>query len=196
MVVNRRTGQFFIIGALLIIILLAGIALFDVGGITSPQTDTPKHLFDQALTTFPQMVNTAMTEDPSASHMERRAATYFTFQNHVFNTHGLDTAAHTLIGVPQEDDSVSFILVNFRGVTMDDIAVTANGDTQHLSSLPHGETARIEKENLPMTFNVRLTFGGDHRFNHSYSVARDQYSAVYQLRTDGEDQRWQTTRTY
>ncbi len=197
MAVTRRRGQFFVIGALLIVTMLAGITLFDVGGVFTPDTDTPKHLFDQSVNEFPAMLNTVTAEDGSVHHMERRVASYLAFQNHMFTTHGLQSAAHALVVVPApHSDNVTLVFANSRGDALEDVAVTVDSETQTRAQLPDQHTSTFTFDSVPQQFDVRLAFSGADTFNHSYTTTRHRRSALYQLRVDGESQRWQSTRIY
>lgn len=195
--VSVRRGQFFVIGALLLVALLAGLVLFDVGGLFAPQTEEPKQLFDRSLDEFPRMINTVTAEDASADLMERRLASYMAFQEETFAAHGLQSTAHALVGVPHPvQDDVAFVLTNTRGDALEDVTVTVDGETQRSDQVEDGGTAQFAFNDLPSVFDVQLTFTGEHTFNETYTAHRDQYTALYHLRIDGEQQRWQTTRTY
>lgn len=191
-----RSGQFFLIGALILASMLAGFILFQQGGdVIAPAIQPAKGLFDKAFDEFPVVVNTAVATNRSIDSVERHLQSYMAFQSRTYDTHALQNRHHALVGIPN-GTGVTVVLANFRGTAMSDVAVTVAGTTRTIGTLPAGETAQAGFTGAPQRFSVTLAFEADISVERTFRASRDNLFALYSLRLTGERQRWERTQRY
>lgn len=195
MAVSARKGQFFVIGALLLISLIAGIIVLNVSEFTGPKTQTPKQLFDQSFHTFPNAVNAILAENRSISEIEQQMTSYLAFQQYTLQSHALQNKAHTVLSVPN-GDNVTVLLTNFRHAPLQNVQITVDGTTKTASAVPPQESAVITFQQVPATFTVDVAFDAERSFDQQFTGYSGRVAALYALRVEGEDQVWQSTKTY
>lgn len=197
MAVTRRSGQFFIIGALLIASMIAAVAMTGSSGVFGPDTDTPRQLFDQALDEFPRAVNTITAENTSTQHMQRELATYLGFQQRAFAEHGLQSRTHALVIIPRDGGTVDVVFANFRQAPADDVAVTVNGVERSLGTVAAQETRTATVPGVAGDrFPVQLQFTADRRINRTMIGYTTRRAGLYGGTVRGERQTWRNHRTY
>jgi hypothetical protein len=195
MVLMARRGQFFVIGALLIAALITGYVVLDVGGIQTPQTQTPRQLFDRTMTEFPAAVNHITAAGPLAEAMQRRLTSYLAFQDNRFAGKGLTAQMHAAVGVPS-DDNVTVVVANFRGRNATGVNVTVDGTTQTAGTVTDGSSARLTFTGVSSSAEGRIVLQGGETFNQSFPVSTGRQTALLHLKIAGESQNWVDTRTY
>jgi uncharacterized membrane-anchored protein YhcB (DUF1043 family) len=195
MVLTTRHGQFFIIGALLIAALITGYVVLDVGSLQTPQTQTPRQLFDHTLSEFPAAINQITAADRGAELLQQRLTAYLAFQRHLSASHGTSTQMHALATVP-EADNVTVVVANFHGQDAADIRVTVDGTTETTSTLADASAQLFTFDNVPRSMDVRLAFNAGQSFNQSFQASSNRRTALFHVRTQGQNQVWTDTRIY
>ncbi len=116
-----RTGQYFIIGTILIAGLLIGILSISNSISTSfTSDDITRSLFENTLDEFPKAVSASVQEEATSSNIEKDIRGYTDFQQYMALQYGIDLQMHFLIGLPT-DDSYNITIGNYRGETMEDV---------------------------------------------------------------------------
>jgi len=195
MAVTRRTGQFFLIGVLIIITMIVGTVLFDMASVTAPETQTPRQLFDRAMAEFPAMVNTVIAEQATANHLQQRLASYLSFQQYLFTSHGMTSRSHALVSIP-DGDNATVAVANFRQQQMDGTTLVVGGTSTDLGTVAPGHVELVTVTDVSDRMPVTFWFTTDATVNQSTTMSNDRVDALYTLRVIAESQIWQDTRTY
>lgn len=191
-----RRGQFFLLGALVLVGMMAGIVLFEQGdGVTLPETQRTKALFDQSLQEFPAAVNRAAAGNASAEAVQRGLHPYLAFQSRVFTSHGLQNHAYALILLPA-DDKVEAVVANFGPSPINHTNVTVAGTLQQPGTLPSHRSTILTFDSVPARFTATIQFTGHRSFNATFRTTRERISAWYGLKLAGERQVWEDTAVY
>ncbi len=192
-----RTGQFFLLGALLLATILGGtIVLTQDNGVTSPATGRVKAIFDQATAEFPRAVNIGVDDTATPHRLERTLTAYMEAQSRSFARHGLQDRAHALLVVPRNDSAVTVLITNVRGRPLQSVHLTVDGDTTALGTLADGRTAVHTAFTTTRPVPVSAAFRADRRFTHNLTAPGTRTTALYRLSLAGESQTWENTLVY
>lgn len=190
-----RNGQFFLIGGLLIAGLIAGVALASTADLHTPPTYTPRQLFEQSQAEFPTATNIALQENRSERHLQQRLTSYLAFQNHLFQTHGLDAAAHATVSASNRTNT-TVLVANFRNRKIRDVEIHLDGVTRTEIAMNDSRVQRFVFPKVSSTTTGWIAFDADTDVNQSLPVSPYSTEALYHLRLQGEDQTWVDTKTY
>ena len=192
--VKRRKGQWFVIGAFLIITMISAV-IMGQSAVTINEDLNPiqRQIFKNIKADSEIALNSILYEDRTSENLEIRIKEYSNFIRDFGKVHAIDATSYMIVGLPTAG-GINVTVVNFQKTSMQPIEVTINGTTQS-ATIPDGSTATLAFSSVPDYFTIDYTIttpGEALPESESTNMTKRVFSAV-KLRVESNDknQIWQ-----
>ncbi|MDY6789165.1 MAG: hypothetical protein SVV03_04355 [Candidatus Nanohaloarchaea archaeon] len=173
------------VGMVVIAGMIAGILVYSMGGIGDTGFGNSKFLFERKVEEFPRAVSIISDESGRNAEFRANLRSYMEYVGFVERQHLASSEGFVLAGVPvKEGYNVSF--GNFLGRTVEDVRITAGGDSSTLASVGNRRIEAVHLDPSGDRFTVDVDFSG---FRENFTTSRKVFSFI-RTNTTTESNLW------
>jgi|GEM_PF-1951533 len=192
---RRKKGQWFIVGAFLIITMISAIIMGkNAVKIDEDMNPIQKEIFKNVEGDREIALNSVLYENRTSENLETRLKEYSSFIRDFGRVHAINITTYLIVGLPT-GNGVNVTVVNFQKAPMQPITIAINGTEKNISNLADGAAETIAFDSVPDYFTVNYTIttpGESLPEIESTNMTKRVFSAV-KLRVESSDasQIWQ-----
>lgn len=198
---QRRKGQWFIVGAFLIITLLSaaifGRSQVQIGGEIEPWQ---KYIFRNIKADSENALTSILSENRTSENIEARLKDYSDFIRTFGDSRAINLTLYFIVGLPTAD-GLNITVVNFEKNRMSPVSITVNGTTQTIAEIPDGSASTVAFSPLPDYIVINYTIteinsaGAPETESDAFNTTQKVFSALkLRISTKDGNQVWQDIR--
>ncbi len=159
-----KKGQFFLIGSVILIGVLAALTLTKGSYNISEISEGPE-IVKNVVNEFPIAINSVISNNTETEYFERVLRSYIRFQEFYMKKYGLNSRTYFLVGVPYSNN-VNVTVGNFYG-TLKNLRLSLGNETKEFS-LNNSEIKTLNFKDVPVFYTVyfNLTADGENLSHH------------------------------
>jgi len=182
-----RKGQFFLIGSVILIGVIASLTI-SRGFYSASEISVGPEILKNVANEFPKSINAILSQSTGNKFLERNLRSYMEFQNFYLKKRGLNARTYFLVGVSASDE-LNITLGNFYGGVAD-IKIRVGSQVQQTDLL----TDQIKTLNfygIPEFFEVELNLTKEgENFSHKFMASQKVFT-ILKIEADFKDNHYE-----